>query len=164
MKKIKFQQISFFILAFVVTSCWKQHDTLTISKDGTIKFITTTEIKEKGFTYADIKEISNEYVKSLSAAGWSIKKEWIKKESPFNMRFIGSGNITTIKNNSDFYRITIISDKESQIKFNPAESKGGKSSHLITLSGGSLTLIRGVSEIKQIDNVIANKTYTIRPG
>lgn len=151
------------VLGIVVTGCWKQHDTLTISKDGTIRFVTKTEITDKSLGFKDVDQLSNEFVQGLEKRGWEVEKSWIKKEYPFEMKFTGKGNVKEVGEYSDFYRIVKVSDSEFKIRFIPAESRKGKSSRSVVLSSASLPLYSAEgSKVTAIDNVSGSTEYVIK--
>jgi len=70
-------------LAMILAACWKQHDVISIKADGQTTFTTDVIITEKGFSVADIEELSSEFTKELVAAGWHIEKRWVSKSEPY---------------------------------------------------------------------------------
>ena len=148
-----------------MTGCWKQSDVVTIKSDGSATFETDIIIVEKGFSANDIEELSSEFMKGLKSAGWQVEKKWISKSEPFKLSFSGRGNIHQIKSAPDFYKIQKINETTYNIRFNPAEAKGGKSSRSIKFErgffGGAKVVDERGNEVKAIDNVVGNKTYQI---
>ena len=153
-------------LAMILAACWKQHDVISIKADGQTTFTTDVIITEKGFSVADIEELSSEFTKELVAAGWHIDKRWVSKSEPYKLTFSGQGNIRQVKSASDFYEIRKLNDNTYSIRFIPAEAKGGKSSRSIEfrrsfLGGGPHILDERGNDVKAIDNVVGDQTYKI---
>ena len=153
--------------AFLLAGCWTQSDTISIRGNGAVEFTSQVTIADKSFKPKDVDEISAECMKAMIRAGWKIERKILTTTPPYHLTFTGSGDLKKVKTESDFYHLTKISDKEFQIRFVPAESKGGKSSRSITFSKALLASDALVTDssgksVTKIDNVQAKDTYTIK--
>lgn len=149
----------------LLLGCWKQHDEIYISGDGSTTFLTTVTITELGFGIKDVDGLTNEYMTYLRRAGWKVDKDWVSKAKPFKLTFKGSGNLKTVKSASDFYRIQKVDDNSVRMWFLPAESKGGKSSRSISfnteLIGGAKVFDSLGQRIASIENANGKVPYLV---
>ena len=119
------------LIMFTVQGCWKQHDVISIKKDGSTTFETEVTITEKGMSFKDIDQLSSEFMSELRKAGWNIERKWLAKSEPYQLKFTGQGNLRSVGSAADFYKIRRNNDNSLDIQFIPATSQGGKSSRSI---------------------------------
>lgn len=158
-----------FILGLIailcLQGCWKQKDVVSIKKDGTTTFQTDVVITEKEFSFKDIDQLTSEFMASLQKVGWKIEKKWVSKSQPYQLRFLGQGNLRLVGNATDFYEIRRINNNVLTMRFFPAESKGGKSTRSIKFDkpffGGAQVVDERGNEVKEIENVMSNRVYKV---
>ena len=154
------------VLAAFQVGCWKQGDTITINLDGTTTFKSNIEITENGLSVSDIDELTSAFMEELRTAGWQLERKWVSQSEPFKLSFSGRGNIHKISSDPDFYTIQKIDEKTYRICFIPAEAEGRRSSRSIKFahgleSGSAKVVDEQGKEVKEIANVLENRTYTI---
>ncbi len=149
------------LVLLILSSCWKQSDKITILKDGTMKFVSEIELTDESLTKDDVEELSDVFVALLVEAGWQVEKEWINEKYPYNMRFIGEGNLREVGAETDFYSLNRLTENIYEIRFIPAESDGGKSTRSLELTVDSIPLRQASTEVRKIDNVLGTEVYTI---
>ncbi len=133
-----------------------------------MKFTSIIDINDKAkeFGFGDIEEFSSGFLGDLKKAGWSVERKWISKKRPYKLEFNGSGNLDKVATNTDFYKMTKVSDSEYRIRFIPAESEGKKSSRTVTfkkrnLMNSAYFYDSNGKPVETISDVQSDKQYVI---
>lgn len=161
-----FGNIILMVAAFFIVGCWTQKDSISIRGDGSIQFTSEVAITPQDFSAKDADELSAEFMKALTGAGWKIERKILTTTPPHRMSFTGSGNLKSVKDAPDFYVLTKINDKQYQIRFIAAERDGNKSSRSITFSKSFFASDAAIADstgkaVTKIENVDGQNIYTI---
>jgi hypothetical protein len=148
-------------------ACWTQEDSIWIGTDGQVEFTSSVVIQDSSISRSEVDELTREFMKELTDAGWRITREWVTGTAPFRLRFRGSGNLRTVGPADAFYHLTRVSANEFRIRFVPAERDGNKSSRRIVFERRPLVPNATVydaagNRVSAIPSVDETKVYTIR--
>jgi hypothetical protein len=161
-----FGNLVLIIVALFIVGCWTQKDSISIHGDGSIQFTSEVAITPQDFSAKDADELSAEFMKALTGAGWKIERKILTTVPPHWMIFTGSGNLKSVKDAPDFYVLTKINEKQYKIRFIAAERDGNKSSRSITFSKSLFASDAAIADsagkaVTKIENVDGQNIYTI---
>lgn len=165
---MKIYLLFIFVMTLLFTSCWDETDSITFSKDGSIKFESQIYINDTTLQVSAINEWMKNYMNELSDAKWNVHYEYISQSFPIQIKVSGKGNINSIADSTGFYSFQKVSKKKYEFLFYKSMFQTSSDRRIINLTKNSIALktIDG-TEIKTIsmdgynDEKTVNSTYIL---
>ncbi len=152
------------MVAALCTGCWTEDDTYSINKDGNIRFNTLITIEDKGSSFGEIDEETNEHINVLTNSGWRLSKAWVSKTWPYKLTVSGTGNLRTIESVLGFYDLKKITDSEYSIRFYCQTGCDRRSISFVNLFSADSAKVYDSSgkPVERPENVNVSEVYMIR--
>lgn len=154
------------LMLLSLCGCYEQKDIIFIQPDGSISFETEVIITEKDATKKEVEKFANKVIKQLELEGWQIKANWVSKSIPYQLKFIGHGNIKEISglsNTSSYFNFEKIKPNLFRINFKQIGSDGSFRRIRFKSSLGGAKVVDELGErANEFQSVLENRTYTIK--
>lgn len=112
------------LLVTALTGCWKQHDVVAISPDGTVHFRTRVVVTNDTLSIKEVEQATSEFLADLRAAGWAVERAWLSRSKPYRLVFTGTGQLRQIADVEDFYTLTELAEDAYRLTINPVRVNG----------------------------------------
>ena len=142
-----FKKLFFLSLFFVLYACFNQVDTITISKSGKIKLVSTIEITVESEKDV-VKDAIKSRIKTLKDEGWKVSYKWEKRSKPYQIKVTASNTLQQLyeyqskTKKSSSFGVNIykkFSDKRYAISFDILKDANNR---ILNLNKKSLPLYR----------------------